>query len=127
MIEALICDRKFRPCVFHLGPLNFPHATVAKNNYNKLEVEHGIWRLDETREVNVTEVVRQLDYELHCDGVPFMLHPVKFEEYWDLRLHHVCGGEAHNVLHHIQSSLKARLESLDDHVHYPDLHISFEC
>ena len=63
MIEALICDRKFRPCVFKLGPLNFPHATVAKNNYDKLEVEHGIWRLDETREVNVTEEVRY-NYEM---------------------------------------------------------------
>ena len=53
------------PCPRGLARLNGtsreeqPRRTVAKNSYSKLEVEYGISRLDEIREANVIEVVRQ--------------------------------------------------------------------
>jgi len=89
MIESLICDRQLNPIATHLGPLNCPHVTLAKNSYDRLEVERGIWRLDTKKEVDVTAVVKQLDHELFYEGVPFRLHPVEFTEFWELRLHHV--------------------------------------
>ena len=129
MLEGLLCDRNFSPIATNLGALGLPHLTLAKNNYDMLQVERGckqVWRLDESRSVDVTDVVRALDHEIHADGIPYRLRPASFTDHWNLRLCHLVGGEALEVFLHVQASLQDRLELLWDGVYYPEPHITYE-